>query len=188
MSSQAAPGQLELARQFVNTLDVETGADELESPKALASWLGERGLLPGGSRWASARRSRRSSCERRSAGCCWPTTARRSERDAIEALNEAISDATLSVSFDLDGRQAGAGRARGRGRAPRSPRSWRSSTRRWSNGTWSRLKACPADDCHWAFYDESKNRSGTWCDMAVCGNRAKVRAYRERSTRARSGS
>ena len=48
MSSQAAPGQLELARQFVNTLDVETGADELERPKALASWLGERGLLPRG--------------------------------------------------------------------------------------------------------------------------------------------
>jgi len=48
------------------------------------------------------------------------------------------------------------------------------------NGTWERLKACPADDCHWAFYDRSKNRSGTWCNMAVCGNRAKVRAYRER--------
>ena len=47
-------------------------------------------------------------------------------------------------------------------------------------GTWSRLKACPADDCHWAFYDHSKNHSGTWCAMGVCGNRAKVRAYRER--------
>ena len=56
------------------------------------------------------------------------------------------------------------------------------------DGTWERLKACPADDCQWAFYDESKNRSGTWCDMAVCGNRAKVRAYRERRTRARSRS
>jgi predicted RNA-binding Zn ribbon-like protein len=30
------------------------------------------------------------------------------------------------------------------------------------------------------FYDRSKNRSGRWCVMAECGNRAKVRAYRER--------
>ena len=52
------------------------------------------------------------------------------------------------------------------------------------DGTWERLKACPADDCHWAFYDHSKNRSGTWCTMDVCGNRAKVRAYRERRGRA----
>ena len=47
-------------------------------------------------------------------------------------------------------------------------------------GTWSRLKACPWDTCRWAFYDHSRNRSGVWCNMAVCGNRAKVRSYRER--------
>jgi predicted RNA-binding Zn ribbon-like protein len=49
-----------------------------------------------------------------------------------------------------------------------------------ADGTWSRLKACRADNCHWAFYDHTRNRSGVWCDMAVCGNRAKVRAYRHR--------
>ena len=48
-------------------------------------------------------------------------------------------------------------------------------------GTWRRLKVCPADDCQWAFYDESRNRSATWCDMKVCGNRAKVRGFRERT-------
>ena len=50
-----------------------------------------------------------------------------------------------------------------------------------SDGTWARVKACRAGDCHWAFYDFSRNRSGTWCDMAVCGNREKVRAYRART-------
>jgi predicted RNA-binding Zn ribbon-like protein len=49
-----------------------------------------------------------------------------------------------------------------------------------SEGTWSRLKACLADTCQWAFYDQSKNRSAHWCSMAVCGNRAKARAYRNR--------
>jgi predicted RNA-binding Zn ribbon-like protein len=48
------------------------------------------------------------------------------------------------------------------------------------DGTWARMKACPWDTCHWAFYDHTKNRSGVWCNMAVCGNRAKARAYRER--------
>ena len=49
------------------------------------------------------------------------------------------------------------------------------------DGTWQRVKACRADDCRWAFYDRSRNHSGTWCDMAVCGNRTKVRAYRRRT-------
>lgn len=43
-----------------------------------------------------------------------------------------------------------------------------------------RVKICPADDCRWAFYDTSRNRSRQWCSMEVCGNRAKARAHRER--------
>ena len=39
----------------------------------------------------------------------------------------------------------------------------------------------PAEDCHWAFYDSSRNRSRTWCSMSVCGNRAKARSYRARA-------
>ena len=48
------------------------------------------------------------------------------------------------------------------------------------DGTWPRLKACPGDDCGWAFYDASRNRTGRWCSMAVCGSRAKARAYYRR--------
>jgi predicted RNA-binding Zn ribbon-like protein len=47
-------------------------------------------------------------------------------------------------------------------------------------GHWERLKACREHTCEWAFYDHTKNRSGAWCNMQVCGNRAKARAYRER--------
>jgi predicted RNA-binding Zn ribbon-like protein len=47
-------------------------------------------------------------------------------------------------------------------------------------GDWARLKACPAENCFWAFYDRSKNRSGRWCKMEVCGNVEKARAFRER--------
>ena len=41
-----------------------------------------------------------------------------------------------------------------------------------------RMKVCP--NCEWLFIDRSKNRSRTWCDMAVCGNRAKARLHYHR--------
>jgi predicted RNA-binding Zn ribbon-like protein len=43
-----------------------------------------------------------------------------------------------------------------------------------------RLKVCASDQCRWAFFDASRNRGGTWCQMEVCGNRIKNRAYRRR--------
>jgi predicted RNA-binding Zn ribbon-like protein len=46
--------------------------------------------------------------------------------------------------------------------------------------TWQRLKICRADDCQWAYFDASKNRSKTWCAMGSCGNREKTRNYRAR--------
>jgi predicted RNA-binding Zn ribbon-like protein len=51
------------------------------------------------------------------------------------------------------------------------------------DGTWGRLKACR--NCHWSFYDNSPNRSATWCSMQLCGNRTKTRAYRRRKTTSR---
>ncbi|WP_077961751.1 CGNR zinc finger domain-containing protein [Ensifer adhaerens] len=42
-----------------------------------------------------------------------------------------------------------------------------------------RLKICP--NCGWLFLDRSRNRSRTWCDMAVCGNRNKARLYYHRN-------
>ena len=51
--------------------------------------------------------------------------------------------------------------------------------------TWMRLKACP--DCHWVFYDHTKNRNKVWCLMTAsgpqgrsCGSISKVRSFRER--------
>ncbi|WP_426231821.1 CGNR zinc finger domain-containing protein [Pararhizobium sp. DWP3-4] len=41
-----------------------------------------------------------------------------------------------------------------------------------------RLKICP--NCQWLFLDRSRNRSRTWCDMTVCGNRAKANRHYQR--------
>lgn len=50
----------------------------------------------------------------------------------------------------------------------------------FSNQDLTRLRMCAADDCAWLFLDETRNRSRKWCDMATCGNRAKVARYRSR--------
>ena len=47
-------------------------------------------------------------------------------------------------------------------------------------GDWSRVKTCRNPACRWAFYDATRNRSGVWCDMALCGSRAKSRRYHAR--------
>lgn len=53
-----------------------------------------------------------------------------------------------------------------------------------TSGEQERVKECAADNCNWLFLDESRNRSRRWCDMAVCGNRAKARRF---SARQRGG-
>ena len=50
------------------------------------------------------------------------------------------------------------------------------------DATWPRLKVCACDECRWAFFDASRNRGGTWCQMEVCGNRIKNRNYRARQS------
>jgi len=43
-----------------------------------------------------------------------------------------------------------------------------------------RIRQCNGENCAWLFIDETKNRSRVWCDMAVCGNRAKARRFGNR--------
>src|SRR5215469_9771375 len=57
------------------------------------------------------------------------------------------------------------------------------------DGTWKRMKVCP--DCHWVFYDNTRNGSKRWClmyaggpDGRACGTIAKVRRYRDRHSAA----
>jgi len=48
------------------------------------------------------------------------------------------------------------------------------------DGSWSHLKECGSPTCRSVFFDRSRNGSGRWCSMDSCGNRSKVRAFRER--------
>jgi hypothetical protein len=42
------------------------------------------------------------------------------------------------------------------------------------------LKRCRNTGCRWLFIDRSRNHARQWCEMAMCGNRAKVARFRHR--------
>lgn len=42
------------------------------------------------------------------------------------------------------------------------------------------VKQCEAHDCTLMFHDHTKSHRRRWCSMALCGNRMKVAAFRER--------
>jgi predicted RNA-binding Zn ribbon-like protein len=178
---KAAPDELDHIRQFVNTFDLESLEDKLAEPDAAAAWLTERGLLPGGEPLTPADVRQAQSMREALRKLLLAHNGAPLDTTAVDAVNNAAKSAELVVRFDEDGHAAlvpvrpGIDGALGRLIAI--------VYRSMAEGTWERLKACPEDRCEWAFYDWSKNRSGTWCDMAVCGNRAKARTYRERRQR-----
>jgi predicted RNA-binding Zn ribbon-like protein len=168
---------------FVNTLDVETGADELASADGLGRWLAARGLAGSPRRPpALTARDRERAVELREAlrALMLAHNGAPPVTEAGAELDRAARAGLLSVRFGEDGAAhlhadgAGFERALARLLVPVAAAS--------ADGSWQRVKACRADDCQWAFYDRSRNRSGVWCDMAVCGNRTKVRSFRERTS------
>jgi predicted RNA-binding Zn ribbon-like protein len=45
----------------------------------------------------------------------------------------------------------------------------------------SRVRRCGSERCVLLYFDTTRNRSRRWCDMAVCGNRAKASAHYHRT-------
>lgn len=176
---KSAPGDLEVVRGFVNTLDVDEGSDDIGSEVQLTTWLRERGLLGGGppasaqdvDRAAALREALRGLLLRNNDG--EPV-----DPAAVHALEDAAGRAALRLRVGPDGQTRL--EPEGSGVDAALGRLLITVHRSMEAGTWPRLKACRNDTCRWAFYDHSKNRSGHWCTMAECGSRAKAREYRLR--------
>ncbi len=184
--SNPAPGALETVRAFVNTLDVDDGIERLARPADLARWLAERDLLGGAAAVRATAEDLRRAIELREA-----------LRAELLAHHDGGSDPAATATLDAAARRAMLTlRFTGPGQTALEPaaggvdgalgRLLAIVKAAIDDGSWQRLKVCPADDCRWAFFDASRNRSAVWCDMRVCGNRAKVRGYRER-TRGEAG-
>jgi predicted RNA-binding Zn ribbon-like protein len=179
-TKKSDPPELDLIRAFVNTRDIDDDEDELTSVDALDGWLRARGLsvdrplTPGDlERAVGFREALRA--------LLLANNGRPLERDTLAALRDAAQASPLQVAIGTDGR-ATVEPAR-TAVEELTARVLAAIAEAQAAGTWERLKACPADDCQWAFYDHSRNRSRTWCSMEVCGNRTKTRSYRARKAK-----
>lgn len=151
----AAPEPLRRVQLFVNSIDRE------HDREWLPSWLEEHGLPASAfDRAVALREALRTLLRVNNEG----GTA----RGAREHVNEAARD--VRVGLGADG-------VRLEGADPLAAVTAIVLTT-MLDGSWGRLKVCR--NCQWAFYDTSKNRSGSWCSMQLCGNRLKTRAYRSR--------
>lgn len=167
----AVPEALSLVESFLNSLDVESGADDLDSRERYGRWLAAHGEPGDGLTDADLADAR-------------------ALRDALRAAARAHHDQERTDPGVLDGLAAGI-RLRARF-DPVGLESAETGARRVlgdvlaavvlaeRDGSWERVKICRDDACQWVFYDQSKNSSRQWCSMRYCGNRNKTRAYRSR--------
>ena len=186
MPTKAAPAPLDLVQDFVNTIDLEKqdAGEELTDPSALKDWLVGRELMDPSDpateadvlRARELREGFRDALEANHEG--------RPDPGAIAAINHIARNVRLYVTLHPDGTSSLASDAPGADGA--LGRLLAIAYTAMADGTWSRLKACRRDRCRWAFYDHSKNRSGNWCSMAVCGNKEKAAAYRARHAQSAS--
>jgi predicted RNA-binding Zn ribbon-like protein len=58
------------------------------------------------------------------------------------------------------------------------------AVRLFTEGDFHRVRECEGHACGWLFYDRSKNNRRRWCEMEVCGNRAKQRRLAARRRQA----
>jgi predicted RNA-binding Zn ribbon-like protein len=176
--SKTAPQPLYLVQRFVNSVDLESGEDELDSPEALRRWLSERGLIDAGERLDDADLGRALDVREGLRAVLLTNNGLPLDEEKVERLDRAVSGAGVRVRF-RPGKDPEL--------VPSSPGVDGAIARLMAivaaaveHGRWERLKACRREQCEWAFYDHSKNRSGRWCKMEECGNIEKARAFRER--------
>jgi len=180
----AAPGQLGLVQSFLNTLDLDSGTDELAEPASAKAWLVQHKLASPGTDYEDNDLRQLSEVRRALQELVAANAGSDVPRRAVTTLNEAARRVRLGVRLHpTDGYRLV---AEGVGVDRPIGELLMSVTGAMTAGNWNRLKACANDACQRTFYDSSRNRSGRWCSMATCGNRMKGRSYRQRHGTART--
>jgi predicted RNA-binding Zn ribbon-like protein len=175
---KAAPGELELVRNFVNTVDFEDDEEDLGTPDQLRDWLTERRLMEPDEPVTEGDLRRAIDVREGLRALLLANNGSPFDEAAVERLDRAASRAGLRLRFHPGGCAEFEPDASGVDGALARLLAIVAEAR--VEGEWPRLKACADDTCLWAFYDQSKNRSKKWCRMDTCGNAAKARAYRQR--------
>ena len=178
-----APTLLRTVQQFLNTNDVEGRYDALATTRDLRKWLLERRLIARSARVNEDDRDRAISLREALRTLLIARDEGGTGRKATAELEHISGDAGLYVRMGPDSWQLAASRA---GVDAVWARLIGDVSRAMSEGSWARLKACRRDACRWVFWDASRNVSGEWCSMRICGNRMKGVAFRDRHARRRS--
>jgi predicted RNA-binding Zn ribbon-like protein len=176
IGEKPAPDRLRVVQAFINT--ATSGREDLASPDCLREWLADHDLIEADAAVSAADLRQAISVRQALTRLAIARQESRTDTDAVEMLNRAARSAQMSVSFGA------------RGRAliePLAPAVDGALGKiiaivvdAMAEGTWDRFKICRDPGCSWAFYDRSKNHSGTWCDITSCGNLAKARTFRAR--------
>jgi len=179
-----APESIRIVQRFINSVDLEGGPEAWPDARALGRWLTGADLLAPGARVSAADHGRAVALREALRALAFANAGHPHDQRAVATVNAAGGRGQLHPQLTgpataaLEPGASGVDGALGRIVAALHAGI--------ADGTWARLKACERDTCRWAYYDHSRNRSGQWCSMAVCGSREKSkRAYRRR--RARSG-
>jgi predicted RNA-binding Zn ribbon-like protein len=172
------PAQLHLVESFANSIDIESGKDDLDGPPGFGGWLAAHGFPPTAGHPTSSELT-------------LAVGLRAAVRDALSAHHaEGPDEAEARERLDAYAARIPLRAVFGPGPAGLAPLGDGVTAMLGEvlgaivvaerDGSWQRLKICRDDTCQVAFYDRSKNSSKTWCSMQVCGNRNKTRAYRGR--------
>jgi predicted RNA-binding Zn ribbon-like protein len=171
-ATDAAPGSLELVRRFVNTVELPSGPDELDTIEKARAWCLSHGLAPvlNQGHLEQLRDFRETLRDL--------LYANNREGDAPAAWDRMLpflASTRLSLAVNP---------ARGLELNPedKGPIASLLATLYEAQllGTWPRLRACRKATCRFAYYDYTKNGSRAWCSMATCGNQAKAQRRRQR--------
>jgi predicted RNA-binding Zn ribbon-like protein len=178
-TAAAAPGDLELVQRFLNLHEHAPGDDATLPPsrEMLEDFLRDRGLLRPNERFTQ--RDRETALRLREALHAKVATnvgGPMSPED-LALIDRVARAAELHPTFGPEGPSLALG---ARGVAGALGTIVAVVFLSDLDGSWDHLKNCADETCRSVFYDRSKNRSGRWCSMSSCGNRAKVRAWRER--------
>jgi hypothetical protein len=171
-----APGGVALVQDFLNTKAIKEHPDLLADPVLAQSWVTNAVQA-----WSTTR-----------GDVVRPLTLTPTDVTKLHALRATIAGliaedvsgspgigsvpASLALSDSGDVRLEPAGS----GWRWLASALWGEILLSQQTGTWRRLKQCHNTDCRSTFYDRSKNNSGVWHNVKVCGNAANLRASRAR--------
>jgi predicted RNA-binding Zn ribbon-like protein len=169
----AAPGNLDLVRQFVNTAELPSGPDQLDGIEKASAWCLSYGLSPvRDEEHLGLLRDFRETLR----DLLFANNGEGDASAAWERMRPFLARTRLNLAvnprYGLELRPEDKGPI-----ASLLAVVYESELL----GTWPRLRACRKASCRFAYYDHTKNASRAWCSMATCGNQAKAQRRRLRA-------